>query len=646
MENLVKERSRVALFTRLAAVLVLIWSVIGGVPAAAHAGARVVADWPIIDARCAPVTPQGLVGYGCTKLGVYMQEARLDLRYNRPPKTTDKLYTNVRGNYAIAQLKDGTYIIGHSDGLKHAEERLLDQMEGKSQRVVFDPKTGKVSYQPAKASPIVEGFSELEPCDTKCDRALKDAKVRDKFTYSYKWNPEAGENRKAVQDAANNRVTGVKQVAVRELLDVEKKSGPILPKSPEELAKGSAIGKAAGKQMGPIRPGGIDFSSVQLRYVTDGGTSGNTYSFETGTTPGQESKDGTDQIYGAGEALDTWMAVEPSRFWVNLNPSQPDKVIDQYLGKTEVGRVLLEADLELKRAWTRFQDPKTAVGLEYWNRMTGLDGACIRQWIVPRTATIREEGDRLYILEAPLEVKAEAFDFTIPSDPSFKCPANPDPSMKVYNDLLLPELNKAVNNAPEFKDLRRVYISRVAAEWYRDRMTADGRAAAEGIDSNDVSTLERADDWSPTDVFNQYLKEIYGTTYELPNGVKVTTGGVDFTQPVKTTKLNDTAFKEQHATLPTTVDKSLTEVTKTSDEKQAYLGGKDEIPVFVSLNKATPAPSGTAGGPGDGDDGGEGGGLPITGAPIFTIAAAGLLLILIGMAAVWRTRRVRWVAKK
>ncbi|GAB4107221.1 hypothetical protein GCM10028790_62400 [Micromonospora taraxaci] len=639
MGNVIKERSRIAVLTRLAAVLVLIWSVIGIAPAAAHAGPQAAAPWPIIDARCAPITPQGLVGYGCHKLGVYLQEARLDLRYNRPAKTTDKLYTNVRGNYAIAQLQDGKYIIGYSDGTKHAEIRLIEQMQGKAPRIEFDPNTGKVSYQPAKASPIKEGYSEIEPCKKTCDPALKNANVRDKFTYSYRWNGNPGEDEKALRDRTNNRNTGAKQVAVQTLLNETKKSGPILPKTPEELAKGSAVSKAVGKQLGPIRPGGIDFSSVQLRYVTDGGGStGDTYSFETATTPGQESKDGTVQIYDADEALSTWMTVESSRFWVNLNPSQPDKVIDEYLGRTAVGRVMLDADLELKRAWTRLQDPKTALGLEYWNRMTGLDGACIRQWIVPKTATIREEGNRLYILDAPLEVKAEAFDFTIPGDPNFTCPANPEPSMAVYRDLLLPELNEAVNEAPGFKDLRRVYISRVAAEWYRARMAADGRAAEAGIDSNDVSALEREDDWTPTDVFNQYVKEINATTYELPNGVKVTAGGVDFTQPVKTTKLSDSGFKEQHATLPATVDKSLTAVTKSADEKQAYLGGTDEIPDFVGLNQASTRPGG-------GGDGG-GGGLPVTGASIFTVAAAGVLLVLIGVVALWHTRRIRWVVKK
>ncbi|WP_433650856.1 hypothetical protein ACQP2C_31395 [Micromonospora zamorensis] len=49
--------------------------------------------------------------------------------------------------------------------------------------------------------------------------------------------------------------------------------------------------------------------------------------------------------------------------------------------------------------------------------------------------------------------------------------------------------------------------------------------------------------------------------------------------------------------------------------------------------------------PPSGPAGGGGGGLPITGSPILTIVAVGILLILIGMAALWRTRRLRWVVK-
>ncbi|WP_231924290.1 GNAT family N-acetyltransferase [Micromonospora chokoriensis] len=51
------------------------------------------------------------------------------------------------------------------------------------------------------------------------------------------------------------------------------------------------------------------------------------------------------------------------------------------------------------------------------------------------------------------------------------------------------------------------------------------------------------------------------------------------------------------------------------------------------------------GGGGNGDGGG-GGGLPITGASVFTVAAAGIPLVLIGVVALWHTRRIRWVVRK
>ncbi|MFH1198671.1 MAG: hypothetical protein V1650_00685 [Candidatus Omnitrophota bacterium] len=36
-------------------------------------------------------------------------------------------------------------------------------------------------------------------------------------------------------------------------------------------------------------------------------------------------------------------------FWVNLRPDSPDNIIDPYLEKTDIGKIMLETDLELKR---------------------------------------------------------------------------------------------------------------------------------------------------------------------------------------------------------------------------------------------------------------------------------------------------------
>src|SRR5262249_7596382 len=136
---------------------------------------------------------------------------------------------------------------------------------------------------------------------------------------------------------------------------------------PENVSSGAT--NAIQRQIAARGNGGIDFSSVQLRYVNDGGAGGNTYSFRSPTTPGKSSTDGTGAILDAFNALDVWLAVQPSKFWVNLNPDEPNRIIDQDLAATDVGRVLLNADLRLKEVSSNLIDPNTPTGAEFWRQM-------------------------------------------------------------------------------------------------------------------------------------------------------------------------------------------------------------------------------------------------------------------------------------
>ncbi|CCH22001.1 hypothetical protein [Micromonospora lupini] len=639
-----ERNTRAARWGRLAAVLLLLCSMVGPLPAAPAFAGPTVTALPAVDSGCPPATADGQVVYGCNELSRHLQRARLWLQQNKPPGTDDKLFKNAgSSNYAIARLADGKYIIGYSDNLKHSEERLLDQMNGKSQRITFDPATGRVSYQAPRASGIAEGFSELEPCDNKCGPKLRSAGVRDKFTWSWQWNGRDGDTKddvKAIRDQSNNSKTGHKTLALRQL---KANNGPGRIDNPANAQSG--IGKAVQRQAGPGRPGGIDFSSVQLRYVSDG-TSGNTYSFKAPTTPGKPSTDGTGAIYDAYTALNVWMTVQPSKFWVNLNPDEPNRIIDADLAQTDVGRVLLESDLTLKESGTKLIDPNSVVGKRFWDRMraAGLSKFCKRDWIVPKQATVRESGSELYILEAPLEVKSEGADFQMPGS-EFTCPGDSKAATDIYRAVVVPELTRLVNESPEYTDLRRVYISRVAAEWYRNRLAKAGTAEDFGIDSNDVDTLESVVPWDPKALYNKYLKQLNSVIYTTPDGFVVTAGGVDFTQPVKVDKVTDTNFEQQYPALPAVVQKSLAEVTRTTDAKDAFNGGADLVPAVITP-PASPSPGGTANGGDPDGGGGGGGGLPVTGAPLYGIVGAGVVLIVVGLLALWRTRRVRWVASR
>lgn len=613
---------------RLMAILVLLLSLVGGLPAQ-----PAYAQGP-----CPPPTAEGQVIYGCNDLSRNLQDVRLWLRQNSRGQTDPLFKSGIRpsSNFAIARMQDGTFLIGYSANDAHAEERLLQQARGQTQRIVWDPATRSVTFRSPQAGTINQLYTEIEPCANKCDRALRDANLRNRTTWSWRWNAPAGtapEDRSTVQkeirNVTNNNKTGEKPHAIRQLF---RNGAPGRIDTPSTLRSGvtGAVQRQAGARLG-----GIDFSAIQLRYVSDGGADGNTYSFRAPTTPGQDSTDGTLAIFDAIESLGVWMTLDPSKFWVNLNPEEPDRIIDPDLGITDTGRVLLEADLELKRSGSALLDPNTEIGAEFWDRMdgAGLDQFCTRNWIVPEPATVREVGSELYILAAPLAVRSAGEDFQLPGETEDTCPADSEPAIEIYREVILPELTRVVNEAPEYTDLRRVYISRVAAEWYRQRIVDDGVADEFGINSNDATIFESTEPWDPVDVFEEYVDEINGTEFTGPDGRVVTTGGVDFTQPVEVDNLDDATFQNQYPQLPTVVQTSVEEeVALTPDETDAFAGGADLVPPLLD-----PPDDGNGGG------GGDDGRLPVTGTPVWMVATVGASLVVIGAFVVWRWRNRRVV---
>ena len=116
-----------------------------------------------------------------------------------------------------------------------------------------------------------------------------------------------------------------------------------------------------------------------------------------------------------------------SSFWVNLRPDAPDNIIDDDLAQTDVGKILLEADLQLKKDTAQFTSPETREGKEYWDKLyqkvEELYGTSsnitiptlTRPWIVPDEVILRESQDNgstalttsAYVYKATLKVMLE-----------------------------------------------------------------------------------------------------------------------------------------------------------------------------------------------------------------------------------------------
>lgn len=393
----------------------------------------------------------------------------------------------------------------------------------------------------------------------------------------------------------------------------------------------------APRQFGMPRLGGIDWTSLELRYVSDEPGAGEfDYAFSAAEIPGEADTYGGEAALDlSSDALFTWLALEPGQFWVNLNPDQPERIIDEQFGTTEAGRVLLESDFALKETIYGAMDPETTTGAEFFDSLTrGPDGQICwgswRVWIEPAPASAREDGDQLYILDAPLRVQMEPFDIDWRPPGDDYCAGVPeeivDANTRTLVEAFAPLTEEAVNTAPEYSDLRRVYTARIAAEWLRQRDAVRPGAFHEIIGSGDVSQWPVRDGWSPQDVYDEYLEALQTVQfrYEWDHGEMEyyldVTGGIEFPDAPRD-PMPEAEFEREHPTLPKTVRSAKYQAVPDSDAaaepgaQTAWLGGgtlPDPEP-----ETPDPSPSPTGDGPGgdtpDGD--GPGSGLPDDGDP-------------------------------
>ncbi|MFI2489918.1 hypothetical protein ACH47X_23600 [Promicromonospora kroppenstedtii] len=380
------------------------------------------------------------------------------------------------------------------------------------------------------------------------------------------------------------------------------------------------------RSFGPLRLGGIDWTSLELRYVSDDPDAGEfDYAFSADELPGEaDSFGGEATLDLSSDALFTWLALEPGQFWVNLNPDQPDKIIDEQFARTEAGRVLLEADFELKSTLYANMHPDTESGAEFFEALEpGPNGELCwgswRMWIDPLPASAREDGDQLYILDSPLRVQMEPFEVdAAPPGPSCEdlVPESVlDANTQVLIEHMTPLIEEAVNTAPEYADLRRVYTARIAAEWLRQRDAVRPGAFHDIIGSRDVSQWPVREGWEPQDVYDAFLeaRETVQFRYEYEHGgldyYMDVTGGIEFPEAPRD-PMPEAQFEQEHPTLPKSVRSAKYEAVPDRDVEPeagagtAWLGGGtlDKEP---SSPEPTPTPTpdpGEGDGPGDDPD--------------------------------------------
>jgi len=204
--------------------------------------------------------------------------------------------------------------------------------------------------------------------------------------------------------------------------------------------------------------------------------------------------------------------------WVNLSPYEHDRIIKDDFGKTEMGRDLLAQDYMLKQITSSMIYPEEGLGRKFWDKIyerawkeyhtTNIPVNTFNKvWIVPDEAIVYESGNSAYILKSHLKVMLEEDYLSLQKHTGItSTPGKTTHTIgsQVIREVILPELEKEVNEGKNFTHLRQMYSGMILATWYKKalkesllgKIYAD-KAKVRGVDQ-DPRTNEA--------IYQRYLK--------------------------------------------------------------------------------------------------------------------------------------------
>lgn len=175
------------------------------------------------------------------------------------------------------------------------------------------------------------------------------------------------------------------------------------------------------------------------------------------------------------------ITVPERQLWVNLSPYEKDRIIEEPLGRTLLGRDMLAQDYLLKQVASSLIYPESPLGREFWSRVyaeaqekfatSDLPLDCFHKiWIVPGQSEVFVKGDAVYITRARLKVMLDAdYQSSVKELPAEEA-ARRFLIEKVLREVVIPRVEQEVNEGAGFAVIRQIYHAAILAKWYRGRI--------------------------------------------------------------------------------------------------------------------------------------------------------------------------------
>ena len=208
--------------------------------------------------------------------------------------------------------------------------------------------------------------------------------------------------------------------------------------------------------------------------------------------------------------------------WVNLSPYEQDRIVPDAFGTTEMGRDLLAQDYILKQITSSLMYPENEPGKAFWQEvykqaydLYGTTDVPMdtfnKVWIAPDKAVVYEDDGVAFIGESHLKVMLEsdylAMEKNTPpvTEHASEAASTSELTKGIIRSVMLPVIEKEVNEGKNFAQLRQVYQSLILAAWYKKRLK-DSIFSKVYADQNKVAGVDVEDKDVKQKIFAQYVE--------------------------------------------------------------------------------------------------------------------------------------------
>jgi len=221
------------------------------------------------------------------------------------------------------------------------------------------------------------------------------------------------------------------------------------------------------------------------------------------------------------------LTIPEEELWVNLSPYEKNRIITKDFGLTDMGIDLLGQDYILKQLTASLIYPEDDLGNKFWQNVYkkaeqkyGTKEIPVntfnKVWIVPDKAVVYEYNGSAFIVERHLKVMLEqdylALKKNMENDEIGTDQLNENDveqlsevSSEVIREIVLPEIEKEVNEGKNFARLRQIYNSMILAAWYKGSLK-ESLLTQVYVDKNKVKGVDIDDKEVKNDIYNQYLE--------------------------------------------------------------------------------------------------------------------------------------------